>query len=106
MVRKRKNSQQETFTRSWHVVFTYTILRWHRTLVAKKWDYSQKRKSTGRPPISPEIVELVVKFAKENTTWDYDRIQGALSNLGRTISDQSIGNILKDHGIEPAPVSL
>jgi putative transposase len=72
-------------------------------LVAKKWDYSQKRQSTGRPPISPEFVELMVKFAKENTTWGYDRIQGALSNLGHTIIDQLIGHILKDHGIEPAP---
>jgi putative transposase len=45
----------------------------------------------------------VVKFAKENTSWGYDRIQGALANLGHSISDQSIGNILKDHGIDPAP---
>ena len=45
----------------------------------------------------------MVKFAKENTSWGYDRIQGALANLGHSISDQSIGNILKDHGIDPAP---
>ena len=80
-----------------------TILRWHRTLVARKWDYSERRKSVGRPPVGQEIVDLVVRFARENVTWGYDKIQGALANLGHTISDQTVGNILKDHGIEPAP---
>ena len=80
-----------------------TILRWHRTLVAKKWDYSKRRKSVGRPPVGQEIVDLVVRFARENVTWGYDKIQGALANLGHKISDQTVGNILKEHGIEPAP---
>ena len=82
-----------------------TILRWHRTLVAKKWDYSDRRqKKPGRPPISDEVQRLVLRFAKENPRWGYDRIQGALANLGHEISDQSVGNILKSHGIEPALV--
>jgi transposase InsO family protein len=80
-----------------------TILRWHRTLVAKKWDYSQRRKSVGRPRVGQEIVDLVVRLAQENKTWGYDRIQGALANLGHKLSDQTVGNILKKHGIEPAP---
>jgi transposase InsO family protein len=80
-----------------------TILRWHRTLVAKKWGYSERRKSVGRPPVGHEIVDLVVRFARENVTCGYDKIQGALANLGHTISDQTVGNILKEHGIEPAP---
>ena len=80
-----------------------TILRWHRTLVAKKCDYSQRRKSVGRPRVRQEIVDLVVRFARENVTWGYDKIQGALANLGHKISDQTVGNILKEHGIEPAP---
>ncbi len=80
-----------------------TILRWHRMLVAKKWDYSARRKSVGRPRVNQEIVALVLRFARENVTWGYDRIQGALSNLGHTISDQTVGNILREHGIEPAP---
>ena len=80
-----------------------TILRWHRTLVAKKWDYSDRRKKAGRPNTSPEIVKLVLRFAKENPRWGYDRIQGALANLGYKVSDQTVGNILKEHGIEPAP---
>ena len=81
-----------------------TILRWHLQLVDKKWDYSdRKQRTTGRPRTRPEIVDLTVKFAKENPTWGYDRIIGALSNVGSHICDSTIGNILKAHGIEPAP---
>ena len=81
-----------------------TILRWHRQLVARKWDYSDKRVAqVGRPETKPEIVDLVLKFARENPTWGYDRIQGALANLGFDVSDQTVGNILKTNGIEPAP---
>jgi hypothetical protein len=64
-----------------------TILRWHRMLVAAKWDYSKRRKSVGRPRVGQEIVDLVLRFARENPSWGYDRIQGALANLGHSISD-------------------
>ncbi len=81
-----------------------TILRWHRRLVAQKWNYSdRKEQKSGRPRIRQVIVDLTVKFAKENPTWGYDRISGALSNVGYHICDSTIGNILKAHGIEPAP---
>ncbi len=81
-----------------------TILRWHRQLVAKKWDYSDRRKSTiGRPRVRQVIVDHVLKFAKENTSWGYDGIQGALANVGYRITDTTVGNILKRHAIEPAP---
>lgn len=79
-----------------------TILRWHRILVAKKWDYSDKQKP-GRPRIRQAIVDQILRFAKENPTWGYDRIQGALANVGYHISDTTVGNVLKEHGIEPAP---
>ena len=82
-----------------------TILRWHRMLVAEKWNHADKRKSTGRPPTPQEVVDLVLKFATENLTWGYDRIADALANLGHEVSDQTVGNILKSHGIEPAPVA-
>jgi putative transposase len=79
-------------------------LRWHRLLITKKWDYSDRReKKPGRPPITDEVKKLVVRMARENPSWGYDRIQGALSNLGHGVSDQTIGNILKKHGVEPAP---
>lgn len=85
------------------IVTPETILRWHRELVARHWDYSHRRKSVGRPPVQQEIVELVLQMAKENPTWGYDRIQGAVGNLGHPISNTTVANILKAHGIEPAP---
>ena len=78
-----------------------TILRWHRMLVANKWDYSERRKSVGRPRKGRATVDLVLRIARENPTWGFDRIQGTLANLGHIISDQTVGNILKQHGIEP-----
>jgi putative transposase len=80
-----------------------TILGWHRKLVAQKFDGSQQRKTPGRPTIDPELETLVMRMAQENRSWGYDRIVGALANLGFTISDQTVGNILKRHGIPPAP---
>lgn len=81
-----------------------TILRWHRQLVARKWDDSGKHKSVGRSRLRPIIVDLILRFAKENPTWGYDRIQGALANVGYHITDRTVGNVLKANGIEPAPV--
>ena len=80
-----------------------TILRWHRKLVAEKWDYSKRRRKVGRPQLSEDVVNLVLCFAKENPMWGFDRIADALGNLGHSICDQSVGNILRRHGIEPAP---
>ena len=85
------------------IVTPDTILRWHRKLVANKWDHSEKRKSVGRPRIRQVIVDLILRFAKQNSTWGYDRIQGALASVGYHISDSTVGNILKANGIEPAP---
>ena len=80
-----------------------TILGWHRKLVAQKCDGSPPRKALGRPTIDPALEALVVRLAQENRSWGYDRIVGALANLGYTISDQTVGNMLKRHGIAPAP---
>jgi putative transposase len=80
-----------------------TILAWHRTFAAQQGDRVQIPKSVGRPRIAKEIEDLVVRMARENRSWGYDRIVGALANLGYTLSDQSVGNILKHHGIPPAP---
>lgn len=80
-----------------------TILAWYRRLVAQKFDGSKQRRAPGRPPVEPEIEQLVVRMARENSGWGYDRIVGALANLGHEISDQTVGNVLKRHGIGPAP---
>jgi hypothetical protein len=68
-------------------------LRWHRTLVAKNWDYSdRKEKQLGRPRIRQVVVDLTVKLAKENATWGFDRIQGELAKVGYPISDTTISD--------------
>ena len=46
-----------------------TILRWHRELVALKWDYSDRRRKLGRPPASKETIELLLRMARENPTY-------------------------------------
>ncbi|MGZ0174661.1 MAG: hypothetical protein ACKVHE_34595 [Planctomycetales bacterium] len=64
------------------IVTPDTILRWHRELVAKKWDHTDQRKTVGRPRLRQIIVDSILRFAQENPTWGYDRIQGALANVG------------------------
>ena len=80
-----------------------TIFGWHRTFVAQKFDGSNQRKAPGRPKVDPELETLIVRMAQENRSWGYDRIVGALANLGYTVSDHTVGNILKRHGLVPAP---
>jgi len=80
-----------------------TILAWYRRLVAQKFDGSKHRQYPGRPPVSAEVEALVIRMARENSGWGYDRIVGALANLGHQVSDQTVGNILRRHGIAPAP---
>ncbi|MDA8743805.1 integrase core domain-containing protein [Rubripirellula amarantea] len=80
-----------------------TILRWHRELVAQHHTHGNQvqSRSSGRPPLSPETVMLVLRLANENASWGADRIEGELKKLGVIISDTSVENILKDHGIDP-----
>ena len=80
-----------------------TILGWYRKLIANKLDGSKARRTHGRPKIEQQAEELVLCMAKENPSWGYDRIVGALANLGHQLSDQTVGNILRRHDIPPAP---
>jgi len=80
-----------------------TLLAWYRQLVAHKFDGSGRRGYPGRPRISPEVERLVVQMARDNRGWGYDRIVGALANLGHAITDRTVGNILRRHNIAPAP---
>ena len=84
------------------IVTPDTIMRWYRLLVARKWDYSSRRKRIGRPPIKTEIADLVLRMARQNPRWGYTRIKGALAHLGHKVSRGTIANILKENGIEPA----
>ena len=80
-----------------------TILAWHRMCIDQHVAPSEPRKAVGRPRIDQEVEDLVVWMARENCSWGYDRIVGALGNLSYTISGQIVGNILKRHSIPPAP---
>src|SRR5260370_27684997 len=80
-----------------------TLLAWYRKLIANKFDGSKFRQRVGRPRMDEEAERLVVQMAKENPSWGYDRIVGALANLGYLLSDLTVGNILRRHGLFPAP---
>ena len=80
-----------------------TILAWYRKLVACKFDGSQVRHGPGRPRIKREVEQLTVRMAGKNRDWGYDRIVGALANLGYMISDRTVGNVLQRHALPPAP---
>jgi transposase InsO family protein len=84
------------------IVTPDTILRWYRELVATKYDGSAKRRP-GRPRTKPDIVELVLRMARETPRWGYTRIRGALHELGHDVGRNTIKRILLDHGLEPAP---
>ena len=67
---KGKSLGRKTLMELTTIVTPDTILRWHRTLVAQKWDYSQRRKEKpGRPRVRQVIVDLVLRFARENPSW-------------------------------------
>jgi putative transposase len=78
-----------------------TLLRWHQRLVARRWTYPQR--GPGRPPTDPAIETLVLRLARENSSWGYERIRGELNNLGHRVSGATIRRILKRAGLGPAP---
>lgn len=77
-----------------------TILRWHRKLVARKWT---NQAGVGRHGVMKTIEDFAVRMAKDNPSWGYRRIEGALRNLGHRVSHNTVKRILKAKGIEPAP---
>src|SRR6266511_2844448 len=83
------------------VVTPATLLRWHRELVRRKWTYKAKR--TGRPPIDPQLRELVIRMAKDNPRWGYMRIQGECRKLGIQVGASTIKRLLLREGLGPAP---
>jgi transposase InsO family protein len=83
------------------VVTPATLLRWHRELVRRKWTYPQRK--PGRPPTGRGLRELVVRLARENPRWGYQRIAGELIKLGFRLSPSTVRRVLTSAGLEPAP---
>jgi transposase InsO family protein len=77
------------------------LLRWHRRLVAHRWTYPHRR--PGRPPIEREVRELIIRLARENTSWGYVRIVGELRKLGIDVSATLVRSVLAEAGLPPAP---
>ena len=86
------------------VLFTPdTILSWYRKLIAQKYDGSKNAKNPGRPKISKEITDLVLKFKHENPQWGYTRIKDYIVYLGYKIGETTVKNILLENGLDPEP---
>jgi transposase len=91
--------------RRWSEVFPVTpatILRWHRDLIARKWDYASQRRP-GRPSTGTSVMTLIIRMARENPAWGHRRIQGELARLGHALAASTVWEILHAVGIEPAP---
>jgi putative transposase len=84
------------------IVTPDTLLRWYRSLVARKYDGSHRR-GPRRPPTQSAHAKLVVTMALSNPGWGYTRIRGAPRNLGHQLGRGTIKRILADAGIDPAP---
>jgi putative transposase len=83
------------------LVSPQTLLRWHGELVRRKWSYRRRR--LGRPPLDPEVRELVLRLGRENPGWGCVRIQGELRKLGIRVGATTIRAILRAAGVGPSP---
>ena len=92
--------------RHWNTVFPVTpatLLAWHRRFIAAKWDYTARRRATGRPTTRAAIKKLILQLAGENPRWGHRRIHGELARLGHRIGASTVWDILHTAGIDPAP---
>jgi putative transposase len=85
------------------VVSPETVLRWHRDLMRRRHADASRRKRPGRPPTRRSVQALVLRLARENSSWGYRRIHGELAVLGIKVAPSTVWEILRAHGIEPAP---
>src|SRR6266403_273954 len=102
LARKAKAVGRKALLELETIVSPDTLLRWHRQLVAEKWNFVHRR-APGRPGIMQKISGLIMRMAQDNPGWGYTRIQGALANLGHRVGRGTVANVLKRSGIEPSP---
>ena len=94
LARKAKAVGRKALLKLDTIVCPDTLMRWHRRLVAEKWNFTQRR-GLGRPGVMREIAELIVRLAQENPGWGYTRIQGALANQKRKVGRGTVANVLE-----------
>jgi hypothetical protein len=80
-----------------------TLLRWHRELVQRKWAAFGRSCGPGWPPLPPELQALILRRARENQWWGYQRLRGELLPLGHRVSATAIQGVLRRNGVPPAP---
>jgi hypothetical protein len=98
----RGDQPRPTRTRwSWVFVKPETLLRWHRRMVAGAWTYP--RCGPGRPPMDHDLQQLILRLARENPRWGYQRIKGGLLRLGTQASATAIRTLVRRHGLDPVP---
>jgi transposase len=85
------------------IVSPDTVLRWRRDLLRRHHAKQSRPKRPGRPPTVRSIQTLILRLARENTSWGYRRVHGELAGLGIKIAPCTVWEILKTNGIEPAP---
>jgi hypothetical protein len=87
------------------IVSPGTLMRWHRRLIAQKWNLVHRR-DPGRSGVMRQISALIMRMARDNPWWGYARIQGALANLAHKVGRGKVAHALTRHGIEPSPEIL
>jgi len=75
------------------LVTPQTLLRWHRRLIAAAWTYPHR--GPGRPPLNQEVRHLIIRLARENPHWGYQRIKGELQRVGVRVSATTIRTIMR-----------
>jgi putative transposase len=86
-----------------YIVKVDTLWQWHKEHVI---DYTPKKRiigGVGRPPTDQCTEDLICSMALLNLTWGYLRIKGELEKINIVLAKNTIRNILKKYGIEPAP---
>ena len=81
-----------------------TLVRWHRELIRRRWTYPASGRN--RRTLNPEVVNLVVRLARENPRWGYVRIVGECRKVGVRVSATSVRAILRRYHLGPAPAAV